>query len=549
MNIIKPLLPQIDQETRQFLPDRDQYKFDHDILAPLATLHPVIPAFSVPPGYPRVPQSSTLSPTYVFTRSSLPNTLDPFDGLQAFDDFFPTQGKPEVSKIYQSDRSFADQRLSGVNPMVLRRIMQIPPHCSVTKEELKAACPNVRLDTALANGNIYVADYSSLSFVQGGTFKGMKKYLPTPIAFFYFDETKKELIPIAIQVQPKRGGAIFTPHDKPLDWLVAKMCVQVADANHHEMSSHLCWTHFVMEPFAISTPRQLAINHPVHLLLAPHLRFLLAINDQGRQLLINPYVDGQVGGHVDRIMAGTLEESYGIVKKAYSEWSLDKFAFPQEIKSRGLEDVKKLPNFPYRDDGMLLWNAINKFVSDYLKYCYPTPADIQGDKELQAWAKELTSADGGRVKGMPSAIATVEQLIEIVTNVIFTCGPQHAAVNYSQFDYMAYIPNMPQAAYIGITGKGMIPDEKALMKFLPPKDQAEAQIKIVSYLSFYRHDRLGYYDEVFNLTFRGTPVKMMVQEFQQELNEIEQRIDAMNRQRFVPYPYLKPSLVPNSFSA
>jgi arachidonate 15-lipoxygenase len=42
---------------------------------------------------------------------------------------------------------------------------------------------------------------------------------------------------------------------------------------------------------------------------------------------------------------------------------------------------------------------------------------------------------------------------------------------------------------------------------------------------------------------------MMVQRFQQELNEIEQRIEIRNRQRFIPYPYLKPSLVPNSFSA
>lgn len=549
MNVIQPSSAQIERETRQFFPDRDQYKFDYDFLKPLALLQPVVPALPTPPGYPRVPGSSTFSPYYVFTRSSLPNTLDPFDGLQAFDDFFPAQGKPEVSKIYQSDRSFAQQRLSGVNPMVLKRIVQISPQSSVTYEELQLACPYLRLDMALANGNIYVADYSGLGFVQGGTFKDLKKYLPTPVAFFYFDETQQELIPIAIQVQPKPGGAIFTPQDTPLDWLVAKMCVQIADANHHEMGAHLCWTHFVMEPFAISTPRQLAINHPVHLLLAPHLRFLLAINDQGRQLLVNPYVDSQVGGHVDRIMAGTLEESLEIVKHTYSEWSLDKFAFPQEIQNRGLEDANKLPHFPYRDDGLLLWNAIHQFVSNYLKYCYPTPADIQADRELQAWAQELASPDGGRVKGMPCSFSTVEQLIEVIANVIFTCGPQHAAVNYSQFDYMAYIPNMPQAAYANITGKGMIPNEKALMKFLPPRDQAEAQIKIVTYLSFYRHDRLGYYDEAFNLTFRETPVKMMVQQFQQELNEIEQRIDARNRQRSMPYPYLKPSLVPNSFSA
>lgn len=545
--MLKPSLPQLDPEPRQLLPDREQYKFNHDLLAPLATLEPVIPAFPVPVGYPRVPKSATLTPTYVFNRAALPTTLDAFDSLQAFDDFFPTQGKPEISKIYQSDRAFAEQRLSGVNPMVLRRLAELPSH--VVYEDLRAACPHIPLNAALAEGHLYIADYSGLSFVHGGTFKGLQKYLPTPTAFFYFDPTQQVLLPIAIQIQPQAGGVIFTPQDQPLDWLVAKMCVQVADANHHEMGTHLCWTHFVMEPFAISTPRQLAENHPVHLLLAPHLQFLLAINDQGRQLLINPYMEGQVGGHVDRIMAGTLAESYNIVTAAYTQWSLDQFAFPQGIQHRGLDNVETLPHFPYRDDGMLLWRAIHSFVASYLTYFYSTPTSIKADLELQAWAQELAAAEGGRVKGMPSVLETVEQLIEVVTNVIFTCGPQHAAINFSQFDYMAYIPNMPQAAYANITSKGLIPDERALMTFLPPKEQAEAQIKIVTFLSFYRHDRLGYYDEVFNLTFRNTPVKMMVQRFQQELNEIEQRIEIRNHQRFVPYPYLKPSLVPNSFSA
>ncbi|MDB9309816.1 lipoxygenase family protein [Aphanizomenon sp. CS-733/32] len=45
------------------------------------------------------------------------------------------------------------------------------------------------------------------------------------------------------------------------------------------MSSHLCRTHFVMEPFAVVTPRQLAQNHPLRILLKPHFRFMLANND------------------------------------------------------------------------------------------------------------------------------------------------------------------------------------------------------------------------------------------------------------------------------
>jgi arachidonate 15-lipoxygenase len=545
----KPSIPQKDKdpEPRKFLEDRNQYQFKFDLIPPLAIHNPIIPSFPIPPGYPRVPKSSTLSPDYSYNRAAIPSTLEAFDGLQSFDDFFPSEDKPAISRIYLSDESFAEQRLSGVNPMVLKRVGQ--DMSSSSAKELQAVCPDLSIESILSNGNLYIADYTSLNFVRGGTFGKYQKFLPAPIAFFHFDDTLQKIVPLAIQIKSKTSSTIFTPNDSYLDWLVAKTCVQIADANHHEMATHLCWTHFVMEPFAISTPRKLATNHPIHILLAPHLRFLLAINDQGIQLLVNRFEPGKPGGHVDRVMAGTIEESIEIIKKAYSEWSLDKFAFPQEIKNRGLEDVKKLPCFPYRDDGFLVWNAINRFVSSYLKYYYPTPQDIESDCELQAWSQDLSSEDGGRVKGMPCQISTVEELIEIVTSVIFTCGPQHAAINFSQFDYMAYIPNMPHSAYMDITGKGMIASESDLMGFLPPKDQAEAQLKIVRYLSLYRHDKLGHYDEVFQATFAGTPVKMFLEQFQQELNLIEQQIDVRNQQRFIPYPYLKPSLIPNCHSA
>jgi arachidonate 15-lipoxygenase len=548
-NMLTPSISKKDQdqdpEPRKFLEDRDQYQFNFDLIPSLALHNLIIPSFPIPPGYPRVPKSSTLSPDYIYDRASIPSTLEAFDGLQSFDDLFPSEDKPAVSKIYLSDHSFAEQRLSGVNPMVLKRVNQ-DMSSSFTKE-LQTVCPSIK--SILDNGNLYIADYTSLDFVRGGTFGNRKKFLPAPIAFFHFDDTLQKIVPLAIQIKSEKSSTIFTPNDSYFDWLVAKTCVQIADANHHEMATHLCWTHFVMGPFAISTPRKLATNHPVHILLAPHLRFLLAINDQGLQLLVNPFESGKPGGHVDRIMAGTIEESIEIMKKAYAEWSLDQFAFPQEIKNRGLEDVKKLPHFPYRDDGLLVWNAINRFVSSYLKYYYPTPKDIKDDYELQEWSQDLSAKDKGRVKGMPCQISTVEELIEIVTSVIFTCGPQHAVINFSQFDYMAYIPNMPQAAYIDITGKGLIKSEIDLMKFLPPKDQAEAQIKIVSYLSSYRHDQLGHYDEVFQATFARTPVKIFLQQFQQELNLIEQQIDIRNQQRLIPYPYLKPSLIPNCHSA
>jgi arachidonate 15-lipoxygenase len=52
----------------------------------------------------------------------------------------------------------------------------------------------------------------------------------------------------------------------------------------------------VMAPVAVITRRQLAAQHPMHLLLVPHFRFYLFDNELGRVAFINP------GGPVERLL-------------------------------------------------------------------------------------------------------------------------------------------------------------------------------------------------------------------------------------------------------
>ncbi|MGQ4647875.1 lipoxygenase family protein [Lyngbya aestuarii] len=555
---MKPYLPQDDPNAspRQdwLKKNREDYQFNFNYLPPL----PIIKD---------VPLKENFSPEYIAERLPLTIKLlsandlairlqslwDPFDDLQDYEDFFPVLPPPNVIKTYQTDEYFAEQRLSGVNPMVLSQIKELPPHFAFTLQEFSQDLqnkfgPSLNLEKELQEGNLYLADYTSLSFVQGGTYQRGKKYLPKPLAFFWWRSSgysdRGELVPIAIQIVPELGklSPILTPFDPALVWFYAKTCVQIADANHHEMSSHLCRTHLVMEPIAVVTARQLAYNHPLGVLLRPHFRFMLFNNDLARKRLVNR------GGIVDNLLAGTLKESLQITKEAYfknaqEHWSLDQFALPTEIKNRGLDNLENLPHYPYRDDGMLLWQAIKKFVSDYLKLYYKTPEDLSRDYELQAWAAELVAAEGGRVKGVPERIDTVEQLIEVVTAIIFTCGPQHSAVNFTQYDYVAFAPNMPFAAYRPIQANPTI-DQKSFLSFLPPPNQAVDQLKIMFALSAYYYDKLGYYD----YPFEDPQAEAIVKQFQQNLNGIERKIELRNKSRLIEYNYLKPSLVLNSIS-
>ncbi len=101
--------------------------------------------------------------------------------------------------------------------------------------------------------------------------------------------------------------------------------------------------------------------------------------------------------------------------------------------------------------------------------------------------------------------------------------------------------------------------EEQILKLLPPYKRTADQLQTLFVLSAYRYDRLGYYEKAFQELyheklediFTGTNNKAVIsiiRQFQQNLNMVEQEIDANNQKRIVPYPYFKPSLILNSIS-
>lgn len=94
---------------------------------------------------------------------------------------------------------------------------------------------------------------------------------------------------------------------------------------------------------------------------------------------------------------------------------------------------------------------------------------------LQAWAASLADPNGGSVTGMPAAITSRQALSDVLTAIIFTCGPQHSAINYTQFDYGGYALNMPLCArkkYHELVDRPASEEisEKELLAFLPNLD-------------------------------------------------------------------------------
>lgn len=484
---------------------------------------------------------------------------------------------PTIAQIHErdgglSDAEFARQRLAGPNPLSLRRFQQADQSLLQQWGSFHALKHGKGLDLtqAASQNRLFLADYPLLGQLTPADLQA-GRYVGNPQTLFYRGEEGLE--PALIQLE--RGGKVFSPATADSDdWMRAKLYTQVADATQHELITHLCYTHLAMEAIAIATARQLPIGHPLAQLLRPHFHFLLAINSRGNGVLLAE------DGAIDRLLAPTREASLRLINQAYRERPFQNYALPLDIQQRGVES-EFLPDYPYRDDAYLLWEAIARYTQAYLQRYYPDDQAVQRDLALQAWAAELGAPlnsrpianefpqapawlppdlvaqaglaiaelpDHPRVPGFPSTdhpgqITQLQELVDLATLIIFTCGPQHAAVNFSQFDYFGYVPNAPLAAYAR-------PDSSVpLEELLPPPAQDLGQIELTFALSGIRWSQLGS-PELIRFVEPGD--RHILQQFQADLEQIEGQIQARNRQRLdrweIDYPYLLPSRIPNSIN-
>lgn len=473
------------------------------------------------------------------------------DSPEDFAAIFRAIGLPAIERDYKEDSVFAEMRLAGPNPLVLRRVAELDDRFPVTEEHFwasehyrSARCDDT-LEAAKQEGRLFLADYHLLEGAEnGGQFPEAQKYIYAPLALFVVDKESRRLMPVAIQCRQKPGAdnPIFTPDDG-YNWLIAKTIVSIADGNYHEAVAHLGRTHLFVEPFVIATHRQLAPNHPLYLLLLPHFEGTLAINYMARGHLVNK------GGAVDRLFGGTLRSTVGLTRRSQEILSFHNALLPRRLKNQGLDDHSILPHYPYRDDALLFWDAIHQWASDYLALYYPSDPDLQKDAALADWFAELVSPDGGRIVGLQydGTSPTLAYLADVLTMIIFTSSVQHAAVNFPQYDLMSYVPSMPLAAYAPAPTKkkgGTLADYLAM---LPDPGTAVMQADLGYLLGSLHYTKLGEYSFGH---FRDPRVWAPLEIFQNRLAIIGTTIDERNRSRRsrCPYTFLIPSGIPQSIN-
>lgn len=486
------------------------------------------------------------------------DSLSDYEALfRSYNDLFQIIYLPCISHQFWTDRAFAAQRVAGPNPLVLEQCTTLPDHFPVTEAQYQAVMGSSdSLQQAGQEGRLYITDYAVLNQLKPGTFPDAQKYVYAPLALFAVPAGNRSLVAVAIQCQQQPGPAnpIFTPppegspQSEQWAWYMAKTIVQIADGNYHELISHLGRTHLLIEPIVVATYRQLAPNHPLSVLLRPHFEGTLFINNAAISGLIND------GGTVDAVMSGTIESSRELSVKAVQgfPYGFNDSMLPATLARRGVDNVDQLPDYPYRDDALLVWDAIHNWVGSYLNLYYLNDQDVVEDTELQAWLAEMIAEDGGRMTDIGEisseqespSLRTKAYLTDMVTLIIFTGSAQHAAVNFSQATYMTYIPNLPLAGYRPAP-KSTQANTQDYFDLLPSLKQAETQMDMTYLLGSLYYTQLGEYGDTY---FTDSRVQTPLKAFQQRLDEIGIVIDDRNSDRPTFYDFLHPNKIPQSIN-
>ncbi|CAB4268022.1 unnamed protein product [Prunus armeniaca] len=229
-----------------------------------------------------------------------------------------------------------------------------------------------------------------------------------------------------------------------------------------------------------------------------------------------------------------------------------------------------IEDYPFANDGLILWDAIKEWVSDYVNHYYPDPNLVESDKELQGWWTEVRTKGHADKKEGWLDLRTPDNLIHILTTIIWVTSGHHAAVNFGQYMYAGYFPNRPTIARTNMpTGdpseEFFKKPEMALLNCFPSQIQATKVMAVLDVLSSHSPDEeyLGAKPEP---SWAENPViNAAFKRFGGNLKKLEGIIDERNAKLnlknrvgagVVPYELLKPLSqpgvtgmgVPNSIS-
>ncbi|XP_074580803.1 putative lipoxygenase 6 [Curcuma longa] len=323
------------------------------------------------------------------------------------------------------DDEFARQAVAGINPVSIERLQEFPPvskldpavygppGSAITEAHISGQLDGLTVQEAVEEDKLFMLDFYDiyLPFVDRINVMDGRKAYATRTLFFLTPIGTLKPIAIELGLPPQQPGSscpsvvLTPPRDATTNWLwmLGKAHVCSNDAGVHQLVDHWLRTHAAMEPFIMLRPREA-------------VRKISAAS---------PLMDKQATIHaqkknscIDQVQALNVSV-FNII----------------------------LPDYPYADDGLLLWSAIARFVSSYVRIYYPDsdPSRVRSDSELQAWYHECVNvghADHRHASWWPRLDTSVD-LVTLLTTLIWLASAQHAALNFGQYPLGGYVPSRP----------------------------------------------------------------------------------------------------------
>ncbi|WAR22080.1 LOX5-like protein [Mya arenaria] len=453
---------------------------------------------------------------------------------------------PSDLERWRSDEKFGLQRLLGVNSNVIRRVKDMAQlqKLNVHENDVLLTSEDLTVMEAFNENRLFIVDHSIIQ----GCPTSERVILCSPIALFVRNEDDK-IMPVAIQLFQNKtdDNPVFYPDDDEITWQLAKIWFNNADAQVHQSIFHLGYTHLIMEGFAVAAHRHLSTSHPIFKLLAPHFIYLMAINKGGMSLLLAE------GKALDKVMSSGAAGGKYLIARYKTKWRLNiEGTLPADLEARGV-GKEVIPIYPFRDDAMLTYDVIKRYVHHYVDLYYKDEDVLKGDEEIQNWRSDMTrpeSQGGLGIFGVPGEndrFQTKEDLAIVLTSIIYTCSVGHAAVNFKQYDEYAFPLNYPSKL------KGKPPTDKTrryvrdILSILPPKPTHHTLLEVAGILSSRGTNSLGH----FEVDYIHDPAAVeLVKTFRKELETVSKTIKERNKQRpqELQYDYLDPQSIPNSIS-
>ncbi|GAB0490785.1 hypothetical protein MMPV_002023 [Pyropia vietnamensis] len=493
-------------------------------------------------------------------------THDPAPFRMTFSGAHPAPER--VIETWRDDEEQASQMVRGINPMKLCRVTDAASELPPVFHGLRDSAGRGVMELAAA-GALFYADYAELmvgdldeetgayshlaeSAVIDSTIGGVKYWYAPRVVVYKTLAGRLSFLGFTLTRRGEAAGddelytAATTP---PVRYTLAKIHLTCADNQVHQFVSHLGMTHLLAEPFIIAAHNVLPSSHIVSALLAPHFTDTIGINFLARQTLVS-----SVAPLTDSTFSVGTGHALSIFAAAYKSWDFLGDNFVGGLAKRGFTAdaaADGLDNFYYRDDGFRVWNALARYVSNVLTSHYGVGAAgdeaVTRDQVLADWCVEMRDPTAAGVASFPAAFQTVAALTEALVTIIFNCSAQHAAVNFPQAEYVAYVPNRPDSVRCAMPpppAEGDDNDAALIRATLPDVAVSVFQTLFAHLLTTPSETPASTYAALKeeNPTAWGA----FVADLDQLQRDIDRRNAALVAAGRAPYPYLAPENMPLS---